>query len=215
MFKFSKVICGLMAVGALLGLAFSVPVFSAENLEPRQVAKAGAVDVPDGMHLVVDRAGLRWLLPNGMDTPPEREIEIKYFKTREVPRAIGQIGSQKVLSGPISAQDTVLSRDIADRTNLMSKLPPAFAELMRLEKEANLHAQLSNDLKSLGDFAPNAFTTFKLPFIPIPEGDMQFAHVSDYATPETKDLIRFKKGGKNHVRFFIHPNYVSAYADLI
>lgn len=215
MFNRSHFIWGLATVSAALGLCIAAPAQSVESLEPRQVTKAGAVDVPAGMHLVVDRAGLRWLLPDGMDTPPEREIEIKYFKTREAPRVIGQIGSQKILSGSISAQDTVLSRDIEDRSNLMSKLPPAFAELMRLEKEANLHAQLSNDLKSLGDFAPNAFTTFKLPFIPIPEGDMQFAHVSNYATPETKDLIRFKKGGKNYVRFFIHPNYVSAYADLI
>ncbi len=213
--KLKKISSGLVTASIAFGLMFSAPVHSVDSLEPRQVAKAGAVEVPQGMHLVVDRAGLRWLLPEGMDVPPEREVQIKYFKTRELPRAIGRIGSQEILSGPVSAQDTVLSRDLSERTNLMTKLPPAFAELMRLEKEANLHAQMSADLRSLGDFAPNAFTTFKLPFIPIPEADMQFAHVSDYATTETKDLIRFKKNGQKFVRFFIHPNYVNAYADLI
>jgi hypothetical protein len=44
---------------------------------------------------------------------------------------------------------------------------------------------------------------------------MEFSHLSDYATAETKSLVQFEKGGRNYNRFFIHPNYVSAYADLI
>lgn len=86
---------------------------------------------------------------------------------------------------------------------------------MYLEKAANLHALTSNDLKSLGVFAPAEFTTFKVPYIPIPVSEMEFSHLSDYARGDTKSLVQFEKGGRKYVRFFVHPNYVSAYADLI
>lgn len=82
-------------------------------------------------------------------------------------------------------------------------------------KAANLHALTSNDLKSLGVFAPAEFTTFKVPYIPIPVSEMEFSHLSDYARGDTKSLVQFEKGGRKYVRFFVHPNYVSAYADLI
>lgn len=187
----------------------------AEDLEPRQVPKTGPVDVPAGMHLVTDRAGLRWLLPEGMETPPERDVEIRYFRTRVQPREKGRIRGHVVLDGPLSAQDTVVTSELNDRQNLMSRLPRQFAEVMRLEKVANLHAQTSNDLRSLGVFAPGEFTTFRLPYIPIPEAQMEFAHVSDYATRDTQNLVRFEHNGRQYVRFFIHPNHVNAYADLI
>lgn len=167
------------------------------------------------MHLVTDRAGLRWLLPNGVETPPEKAIEVKYFRARETSRPIGSIGSAQILSGPIDAQETVISRDVNDPANMMRTLPKAFAETMYLEKAANLHALQSPDLKSLGDFAPSEFTTFKVPYIPIPESEMEFSHLSDYANQATQELVRFKRGGRTFVRFFVHPNYVNAYADLI
>lgn len=187
----------------------------ADPLQPRQVAKTGEVEVPEGMHLVRDRAGLRWLLPIGMEKPPEREIEIRYFKTREEPTRKGRIGSHEVLSGPINAEETVLTSDANSRESLMKRMPKAFAEVMYLEKAANLHALTSNDLKSLGVFAPSEFTTFKVPYIPIPVSEMEFSHLSEYARGETRSLVQFEKGGRKFVRFFIHPNYVQAYADLI
>lgn len=171
------------------------------------------------MHLVRDRAGLRWLLPIGMERPPEREVEIRYFKSRETPTVKGRIGgragSHEILSGPLNAEDTVVTSDVNDRSSLMKRMPKAFAEVMYLEKAANLHALTSNDLKSLGVFAPAEFTTFKVPYIPIPVSEMEFSHLSEYARGDTKSLVQFEKGGRKYVRFFVHPNYVSAYADLI
>ena len=208
----------LMSLALLASLQSTVGPLStafAEDLEPRQVPKTGPVDIPPGMHLVTDRAGLRWLLPEGMEAPPDREVEIRYFRTRVQPEEKGRIRGQVVLDGPLSAEDTVVTGDVNDRQNLMSRLPRAFAEVMRLEKDANLHAQTSNDLRSLGVFAPAEFTTFRLPYIPIPESQMQFSHISSYATQDTQRLVRFEHNGQTFVRFFIHPNHVNAYADLI
>ena len=185
------------------------------QLQPRQVPKTGDVEIPPGMHLVRDRAGLRWLLPVGMEKPPEREVEVRYFKTRETPTRKGRIGSHEVLSGPLNAEATVVTTDVEARESLMKRMPKAFAEVMYLEKAANLHALTSNDLKSLGVFAPAEFTTFKVPYIPIPVSEMEFAHLSDYARGDTKSLVEFEKGGRKYVRFFVHPNYVNAYAELI
>ncbi len=209
----------LIVVALAFALIAGAPVVNAENDTendlPRQVTKTGAVEVPEGMHLVRDRAGLRWLLPIGMDQPPEREVEIRYFKTREEPIAKGKIGRHQILSGPVNAESTVVSMEASAAENLMQRMPKALADVMQLEKAANLHAQQSNDLKSLGVFAPAEFTTFKVPYIPIPVSEMEFSHLSDYATAETKSLVQFEKGGRRFVRFFVHPNYVSAYADLI
>lgn len=205
----------LIVVALAFVLIAGAPAVNAENDSPRQVPKTGAVEIPEGMHLVRDRAGLRWLLPIGMDQPPEREIEIRYFKTREEPVAKGKVGRHQVLSGPINAEATVIATDVSSPESLMRRMPKALADVMQLEKAANLHAQESNDLKSLGVFAPAEFTTFKVPYIPIPISEMEFSHLSDYATAETKSLVQFEKGGRKFNRFFIHPNYVSAYADLI
>lgn len=205
----------LIVVALAFVLIAGAPAVNAENDSPRQVPKSGEVEVPAGMHLVRDRAGLRWLLPIGMDQPPEREVEIRYFKTREEPSIKGRIGRHQILSGPLNAESTVISTDVNSTEGLMRRMPKALAEVMHLEKAANLHAQESNDLKSLGVFAPAEFTTFKVPYIPIPVSEMEFSHLSDYASAETKSLVQFEKGGKRFVRFFVHPNYVNAYADLI
>lgn len=193
-------------------LAFGAP----DDLRPRHVSKNGDIVVPAGMHLMTDHTGLRWLLPIGMDTPPEKEIEISYFKTRVKPTVKKMLKGQAVLSGPISSQETVVSRDKNDANSLMKLITPEFAMTMSLEKEANLHAQTSADLQSLGDFGPDKFTTFKLPFIPIPKSEMEFAEVSDYASSATKKLVSFKgEDGVEYVRFFVLPNYVESYEDLI
>ncbi len=213
-FLFVTIVVFVLLAGAPAVNAESDRVTS-DHTQPRQVPKTGDVEIPPGMHLVRDRAGLRWLLPVGMEKPPEREVEIRYFKTREAPSRKGRIGSHEVLSGPVSAESTVVTTDVSDSQSLMKRLPKAFAEVMYLEKAANLHALTSNDLKSLGVFAPAEFTTFKVPYIPIPVSEMEFSHLSDYARGDTKSLVQFEKGGRKYVRFFVHPNYVSAYADLI
>ena len=69
----------LIVVALAFVLIAGAPAVNAENDSPRQVPKTGAVEIPEGMRLVRDRAGLRWLLPIGMDQPPERDIEIRYF----------------------------------------------------------------------------------------------------------------------------------------
>jgi Siderophore synthetase component len=195
----------------LLGLSVQ-----AWALEPIMVSKqATNIEIPPGMHLVIDRTGQKWLLPEGMDTPPEREVEIKYFKTKIVPQEIGRIGTHTVLSSPISALDTVVSENRLDPNNLMERLPEAMSDVMYLEKHANLHAHNSPDLQSLGVFGPAKFITFKVPYIPIPKSEMEFAKVSNYASGATKELVEFEKDGVKYVRFFIHPNYVDSYQDLI
>jgi hypothetical protein len=201
----------------LTALLFSLSVHA--DLEPRLVKKSGDVEIPPGMHLVRDRTGARWLLPEDMDTPPEREVQVEYYKNANKPRVTDRIGNHEVLDQPISALDAVVSTNAQDARSLMQRLPKAFAELMHLEKAANMHANTSNDLKSLGVFGPAEFTTFKVPYIPIPVEDMEFARISNYATPETRRLLEFEgtvngKRGK-FIRFFIHPNYVKSYADLI
>ena len=201
----------------VLGLVTSNFAFAEPNdLRPRHVSKNGDVEVPAGMHMMTDHTGLRWLLPDGMDVPPEKEIVISYFKATSAPTVKRTLKGQTVLSGPLSSQDTVISRSQTDATSLMKKITPEFAETMRLEKEANLHAQTSIDLQSLGDFGPGEFTTFKLPFIPIPKSEMEFAEVSSYASAATKKLVEFRgEDGVEYVRFFILPNYVESYSELI
>jgi len=193
---------------------FFVSVISSA-LEPRQVPKTGDVDVPPGMHLVVDRTGARWLLPEDMDDPPEREVKIVYFKANKTPSVIGTIGDHQILDGPISALDAVVSSNETDPQNLMQRIPSTLADVMRLEKYANLHAAQSPDLQSLGVFGPAQSTTFKLPYIPMPAEEFEFAAVSSYASEQTKRLVSFEMNGKQYYRFFIHPNYVGSYAELI
>ena len=185
--------------------------FNAMALEPIMVSKeASNIEIPPGMYLMTDRTGQKWLLPEGMETPPEREVEIKYFKTKIVPREIGRIGSHTILSSPIPALDTVVSENRLEPNNLMERLPEAMADVMYLEKHANLHAHNSPDLQSLGVFGPAQFTTFKVPYIPIPKSEMEFAKVSNYAAKATKNLVEFEKDGVKYVRFFVHPNYVDS-----
>jgi hypothetical protein len=209
-----------MFIGRLLlalVLFWTSAVFA--ELAPRLVKKSGDVEVPPGMHLVRDRTGARWILPEDMTEPPEREIEVEYFKTREKPKIIGRIGNHQILSGPISAEEAVVSTHGADPQNLMKRLPKDFADLMSLEKEANRHAQTSNDLKALGLFGPGELVTFKVPYIPIPADQFEFAKISGYARPETRALLEFEKVVDGRMqkfyRFFIHPNYVKSYAELI
>lgn len=201
----------------LTTLLLSVASFA--QLEPRLVKKSGDIEVPEGMHLVRDRTGARWLLPLEMQTPPEREVEIEYFRNRNQPRVVDRIGMHEVLDQPKSALDTVVSTDASETRNVMTRLPEVLADVMNLEKGANLHARTSNDLKSLGVFGPAQFTTFEVPYIPIPLEEMEFARISDYARPETRELLEFTgtvKGRRGKfIRFFIHPNYVHSYADLI
>ncbi len=197
-------------------ISFAPAILCASDLAPRQVSKQmGDVEVPSGMYLMTDRFGLRWLLPIGMTQPPQQELVTKYFVADESPSRRGRFAGHVVLDGPISAQETIVSREARDKQSMMKVLPRAFAETMFLEKKANIHAQKSSDLLALGDFGPGKFVTFILPYIPIPKTEMAFAHVSDYASQATNNLVMFKSKGVEYVRFFIHPNYVGSYSDLI
>lgn len=86
----------MIVVAFAFALIAGAPAVNAENdsqtASARQVPKTGAAEIPEGKHLVRDRAGLIWLLPFGMYQPPEREMEIRYFKTREEPVAKGKAG---------------------------------------------------------------------------------------------------------------------------
>ncbi|MEN0059602.1 MAG: hypothetical protein AAGB31_12255 [Bdellovibrio sp.] len=183
--------------------------------EPRQIAKGAQVEVPPDMHLVTDRTGARWLLPLDMDTPPEREVVIAYYKAKKEPQLLYKIGTHRVLDTALSSEDTVVSTDKEDSRNLMRKIPQAFAEVLYLEKAANMHANNSRDLQSLGLFGPAQFTTFKVPYIPMPVSEFEFAKISNYAAKQTRELLEFQKEGVPYIRFFIHPNYVKSYEDLI
>lgn len=200
-----------LAVSILFGFA---PSAWAE-LEPYRVTKSGDILVPDGMKLFTDSTGNRWVLPVEMDSAPEQEIKINYYKNKNTPSVIGHIGSQEILDSPLSSLDTIISVDASEKNNLMRKVSPTLAMVMNLEKAANKHAKSSADLQSLGLFAPDKFTTFKIPYIPIPESDFEFAKISDYASKITKKHLSFIKDGVKYHRFFIHPNYVDSYSELI
>jgi hypothetical protein len=186
-----------------------------KTLKPQHVAKSGDIVIPDGMYLTVDRTGSRWLLPIGMNEVPEQQVETRYFRTQEKPQQIGQFGTHLLLDKPISSLETVISEKQTDANNLMTRLPKAFSDLMYLEKAANLHANQSADLKALGVFEPARFTTFKLPYIPMPADEFEFAEVSNYAKADTKNLVEMNIRGKKYYRLFILPNHVDAYAELI
>lgn len=186
-----------------------------DHLTPRQVSKNGAVTVPEGMHLITDRTGTRWLLPLSLSEPPERELQTAYYRAKTRPKVISQIGTHQVWDTAFSAEATIVSTEANDDKNLMQRLPKPFSELLYLEKAANLHANTSLDLLSLGHFTSSKFVTFKIPYIPMPASEFEFAHISNYASNETKQLLEFFIDGKKYYRFFIHPNYVHAYEDLI
>lgn len=215
--RFSVVTALVFAfISTFSSLSFSTEsALSKQNQKPKQVTKNGVVDVPEGMHLITDRTGTRWLLPLSMSVPPERELNIAYYRAKTTPKVISQIGTHQLWDTAFSAEATVISTNKDDDKNLMQRLPKAFSELLYLEKAANIHANTSLDLLSLGHFTSSKFVTFKIPYIPMPATDFEFAHISNYATNETKQLLEFFIDGKKYYRFFIHPNYVHAYEDLI
>lgn len=182
------------------------------GLEPYRVAKTGDVDVPEGMEIKLSNTGERWIVPIGGEIPEKNEIIIKYYKNKQGdPTIKGNIEGQKVLSHAKSAEATVLTNS----DEFWNKLPNKFRDLMFKEKDLNIHAQTSTDLLSLGEFGAHSKSAFELPYIPIPEEEMRFSHLSGYAAEETKNLVRFQKDGKTWVRFFIHPNYPDRYDELI
>ena len=200
--------------GFVVLLGFTSNLFG-DTLAARTVAKSAIVEVPEGMKLVRDNTGQRWLLPTEMETPPERKLVVRYFSAKVTPHEIRRIGSHVVLSGPLSALDTIVSTSALDQKSLMRRLPRAMSDLMALEKGANLHAKNSRDLQALGVFEPAQFVTFKIPYIPIPAEEFEFSAISHYAHAETKDLVSFTENGQKFYRFFIHPNHVDAYQDLV
>jgi hypothetical protein len=181
--------------------------------EPRRVAKSGPVEVPRGMHLVRTRTGARWLLPKNMKEPPEREVEIRYYKAPRGsadPETIGHIGDHEILSAPKNAESTFRSYE-----EFVRRLPPALTDVIETEKSLNLHAEESIDLQSLGRFGPSQKEAFELPYIPIPEEDFPFSYVSDYASESMRELVVFRHKGRRYIRFFIHPNYPKHFEELI
>lgn len=185
-----------------------------ETLEPRPVARNYDGPIPAGMHLVTDRTGAKWLLPEGMDTPPEKtEIKIEYYKRprgAKEPKVIGTTQGHKILDSALSAEETFL-----DNIDFYKYLPKKFAETVYTDKHSNLHAQQAPDLLSLGKYGPHLDQTFLIPYIPMPEDAFEFSYLSDTAREETKKLVKFTHKGKTYYRFFIHPNCVASYEKLI
>jgi hypothetical protein len=148
-----------------------------------------------------------------MNEPPEREINIKYYKqprSSDPPQVIGSIGDQKIYSAAFPAETIFVPYD-----NFIRRLAPSLADLIETEKELNVHATESVDLQSLGRFGPSQKEAFKLPYIPIPEDEFPFAYISEYATESMRELVSFRHKGKRYIRFFIHPNYPNHFDELI
>lgn len=183
----------------------------AEDLIPRQVAKSGDVEIPDGMHLVTDRTGARWLLPVHMDSPTSvREPRAaEYYKHPTQAANRGRIGRQQIVDAPLSAVDTFVKEE-----KFWDEIPKGFADLLHAEKDYNLHGQ-SDHFSFLGDYGPSSKKPFMVPYIPIPEEDFEFAYVSDFAEEDTKNFIKTKQNGKTIYRAFIHPNYPENFEELI
>lgn len=191
-------------------LLISLFVANAQDLTPQRVAKSGDIEIPEGMHLVRDRTGARWLLPVEMDLPPESTVKAaEYFVAPKKPVQIGMVGDQVILDAPLSAVDTFVPEE-----NFWSIIPKAFSNLLKSEKDLNLHGQ-SDHFSFLGDYGPNSSKPFYVPYIPIPEEDFEFEYVSKFASEDTKNFVKTKENGKTIVRAFIHPNYPENYAALI
>jgi hypothetical protein len=197
----------------LLTLLFLQTVWGA-NLEPRPVSRGFDGPIPAGMHLATDRTGAKWLLPDGMETPPEKkEIKIEYYKRGRdagAAKAIGSTQGHKILDSAINAEETFL-----DKVDFYKYLPKKFAETVYTDKHSNIHAQTAPDLLALGKFGPHLDQTFLLPYIPMPEDAFDFSYISELAQDKTKNLVKFTYKGKTHYRMFIHPNYVGSYERLI
>lgn len=193
-----------------LTLLLSFSLWAQVDLTPRKVAKSGDVEVPEGMHIVNSRTGEKWLVPLDMQSPPELAVrDVDYFKADSAPQEKGKFGTHKVLDGALSAEDTFVAEE-----KFWDKIPKAFADLMNSEKDYNLHGQ-SDHFKFLGDYGPASKKPFYVPYIPIPAEDMEFAHLSDYASDETKNFVAVEVNGKKVFRAFIHPNYPANYEELI
>ncbi len=208
--KFSQIVS--RGLGLALSFSLGISGFAQNNLEPRHVSNRGEVEVPKGMYEFITNAGERWLLPDGMTAPPEKEVVIRYWTPSRgdpKPTVRGRMGGHEVLNWALPAEEIFVDE------NLLDRLPGSFADLMRLEREANMHADESVDLKSLGKFSPAEGATFKLPYIPIPEDALEFAYVSKLVDPATERAAKFKFGGKTYFRFFVHPNIGEPYGDLI
>lgn len=199
----------ILFIVLLLGLG-SGAFAQQEELTPRKIAKTGDVEIPEGMHIVTNRTGERWLVPLDMEKPPASAVrDVQYYKAPSTPENIRQFDGHKVYDRAFSGEEVFIAED-----DFWKKIPKAFSQLMNDEKDYNLHGQ-SDHFKFLGDFGPASKKPFLVPYIPIPEEDMDFAHLSDYASEETKKFVTVQKNGKRIFRAFIHPNYPENYQELI
>jgi hypothetical protein len=68
----------------------------------------------------------------------------------------------------------------------------------------------------MGQFSPTAERWFYLPHLEIPMSDIEKINISPFIRSSYKDLIVFKKGGREYVRYFLHPfRELQNYGDLI
>lgn len=180
------------------------------ELTPRKIAKTGEVQTPEGMHIVTSRTGERWLVPLDMQHPPASAVrDVEYYKASNEPKWLKNFDGHKLYNQAMSGEDVFV-----DEGEFWKRIPKAFADLMKDEKDYNLHGQ-SDHFKFLGDFGPASKKPFIVPYIPIPEEDMDFSHLSDYASDDTKKFVVTEKNGKRVFRAFIHPNYPENYQELI
>lgn len=194
-----------------LFLGFSSGTFAQQDdLSPRKIAKSADVEVPEGMHIVTSRTGEKWLVPLDMQKPPASAVrEVEYYKAQSEPKNVRSFDGHKLYDQAMSGEDVFVDED-----QFWKKIPKAFSQLMNDEKDYNLHGQ-SDHFKFLGDFGPSSKKPFMVPYIPIPEEDMDFAHLSDYASDDTKKFVVTEENGKRVFRAFIHPNYPENYEALI
>lgn len=195
---------------SILALLLSFQIAVAQDLSPQRVAKTGDIEIPQGMHLVTDRTGARWLLPLSMDTAPESTARgAEYYVNSDSPARKGRIGNQTILDGPKSAADTFVSEE-----SFWEQIPKHFATLLHAEKDYNLHGQ-SDHFSFLGDYGPASKKPFQVPYIPIPAEDFEFAYVSQFASDDTANFVKTEVNGKTIYRAFIHPNYPGNFEELI
>jgi len=197
----------------LLFIFYSLLSFSQE-LSPKLISKNGDVEVPNGMHIVKSRSGERWLLPLEMTVAPIISREADYFEFKKEKWSTDNqdqaMGEFKRSAYPISGRDAIQYNE----PNFISKLPQGIQDLLEYEKKLNLHGRNSPTFDVLGDFSPKSEIPFLLPFIPLEKDEFEYLFQS-YSDFKDMKWIKFTSEGKEYYKFFIHPNYVDRYQELI
>jgi hypothetical protein len=107
---------------------------------------------------------------------------------------------------PSQLRDPILSE--AESKKLTDGLPKGIQQLLHDEIHKNLffvQEATSEEFLKLELFHPKSERWFYLPHLEIPVSDLDKMNIADSISDDLSEVLFFKKGNKEYVRYFLHP----------